>query len=67
MDPELQLLLQDCLRSVGELLDLLEQDDADIPGCVGGEILEAYQRGVYEAAQMAGEVRQTLSLLRDGM
>lgn len=67
MEPELQLALQDCLRSANELLALLERDGTDIPDCVGGEILEVYQKGLHEATQKAEEVRQTLSLLQGGI
>jgi len=63
LDPELLNLLQECTAVVNKLLSLLDDDQEDMPYCVNGEILDAYNRGTEEAAQVACSIREELRQL----
>lgn len=64
MDFELQKVLQDCIAAAERLSDLLEEDRQDMPGCVNGEILLEYQRGMEQAMRMVQELRVSLYRLQ---
>lgn len=61
---ELQQALRDCSVTANKLLSLLEQDRADMPGCVNGEILAAYLRGLDEVTHTVDAIKRELSVLQ---
>jgi len=60
LDLELLKTLRDCIAITGRLLDLLEQDQEDLPGCISGELLAECQRGTANARRVTREIREGL-------
>lgn len=58
MDFELLRALLECEATAGRLLELLEQDREDMPGCVSGELLAKCQQGTDEAIRAARAIRE---------
>lgn len=50
--------LEDCLKTVNRLEDLIKKDREDMPGCINGEVLEAYLQGL-DAVQDTVDSLQT--------
>lgn len=64
MDPELLEAIQNCTATADWLLDLLEQDEQDMPNCINGEILAEYQKGTEEALRTANAIKADLIKLQ---
>lgn len=56
LNVELQEALQDCITTLGRLMNLLEEDREDMPNCINGEILRMYLRGTDGAQEMTRSI-----------
>ena len=64
MDLELLKTLQECEATAGRLLELLERDREDMPGCVSGELLAEYLRGTDGAIHITRAIREEVRVLQ---
>lgn len=60
-------LLRESENEARQLLRLLEEDRAELPQCVSGELLEACLTGSRQASQTAGLLLERIRELENGL
>lgn len=65
MGRNVNYILDDSLHTVKNLLDLLEQDEADMAHCVTGEILQEYRKATSMAREKVLKIKRRLLQLQE--
>lgn len=67
MDGNLTRLYEDCAQELRTLENLLEQDQTDLSGCIGGDPLKSYQQNTEVLCQQLEGIKKDLAaILTDG-